>query len=150
MSFVLLNSGDKLLLNDGSSFVLLNAEALTTGVEISGSQAAQAFYDKRPVTKIPLEFRFRIKANTIKRITIELFGELLEMMTPDLIYSDKLRYSFQLPIVALRDKVGPALKRLHTKLELEAIVTKAQEDPNAFLYQFAALLKKMEKKLGRN
>jgi len=146
LSFVLLNSGDKLLLNDGSSFVQLNA---SIGMSIIGTHSAQTIR-RHPEQLFKVKFTFILKGKTLRRITIEFLGEVIEKLLPELLYTDDLRYSFQLPITALRDKVAPAMKRFHQKMELESIIAQAESDPNEFLLTLATLIKKLEKRLDRD
>jgi len=145
LSFVLLNSGDRLLLNDGSSFVELNA---TIGMSIIGTHSTQSIL-RHPEQLFKVKFTFILKGKTLRRITIEFLGEVIEKLLPELLYTNDLRYSFQIPITALRDKVGPAMKRFHDKLELESIINQAENDPNEFLLTLATLIKRMENKLNK-
>jgi len=147
MSFVLLNSGDKLLLNSGDG-VLLNG--ITIGMQIIGTHPTQQTIQRKPEQLYKVQFTFWLKSKLLRRVTLELLGEVIEKLKPGLLYTNDLRYSFQLPITALRDKVAPALKRFHQKMELESIIAQAENDPNEFLLSLASLIKKMEKKLDRD
>jgi len=145
LSFVLLNSGDKLLLNSGDG-VLLNG--ITIGMQILGTHPGVSVL-RKPEQLFKVRFTFILKGKTLKRVTLELLGEVIEKLKPGLLYSNELRYSFQFPVTSLRDKVSPALKRWTTKLELEAIIEQAENNPNEFLLSLATLIKKMEKTLDR-
>jgi len=130
-NFLVLNDGtSKVLLNDGSSAVLLNG--ITIGMQIIGVHPGQDFI-RRPELKIPVEFTFWLKSKLLRRVRLELLGEVIEKLKPGLLYTNDLRYSFQLPMATLRDKVAPALKRWTTKLELEAIIEQAENNPHEFL-----------------
>jgi len=68
-SVVLLNSGSKVLLNDGTSFVLLNDKE--PGVHTVGTHA-QPLIGPRPEQLIPVEFSFILKACLITKTLLKI------------------------------------------------------------------------------
>lgn len=79
---LLLNDGSSfVLLNDGTSVVLLNSEVGVGGLTLSGTHAGVALIGPRPEQLIPTEFTFRLKSclitNTGFRICVKSTLEVL-------------------------------------------------------------------------
>ena len=120
MSFLLLNSGDKVLLNDGSSAVLLNSEDVQAGLTISGQHSNQSLYVKSPEILSPVEFTFRIKAGIIK---LEWFAEAIWNKLSVCSFDSRiLKEAFVLePINKLQFKLKKIKETLERQYKLETV-----------------------------
>ncbi len=113
MSFLLLNSGDKVLLNDGSSAVLLNGPR--EGITISGTHSG--IYTNKSVKKVKVRFTFHLLAGIIP---LKLFSEAtFAKLAPYSFDSKMLREAFVLPIAKLQFRMKSIRKKLQKEYELE-------------------------------
>jgi len=84
-------------------------------VKIHGFHATQQTIKKRKTQLIPVSFTFKLKANIIKKIHVQLlnFGDQLR---PKGMYTDAIRNSFKIPLTDL----GLKLNQLGKQLKKEA------------------------------
>ena len=148
MSFVLLNDGTSfLLLNDGSSKVELNDAGV--GLSLIGTHSTQQVWDRSPELKIPVEFTFRLKANTILRGVVNIL-RFEHLLNPKGLYTTKLSESFKIPLTEAMKKIKPILEHLHRKAELENLIREAANDPGLILVSyFKSILKTVNEKLSK-
>ena len=113
---LLKNDNGFIVLNDGTSQILLNAHTAVSGVTIEGTHAT--IIKKRRTKLINVEFTFWLISSLVKRIEINLldFGEKLN---PYGIWNDKMRKSFVLPLTELRQKLKQFSKAQWCKLAHE-------------------------------
>lgn len=123
-----------LLLNDGTSAVLLNdgthvlLNAHEPGVEIRGTHAVQqTIQRRRKVQLIPVSFSFQIIANTIPRVIIQLIN-IGKVLSPKGIYSEELRNSFRLPLTDLKQKLDKLAKYSYIESAVSHFVDEYLED----------------------
>ncbi len=138
---VLLNDGSSfVLLNDGSSVVLLNSETVVAqpGLSLSGTHATQAYYSGTEQLH-PLDFVFIIKASTTRKLKLSVgvkasFLSNVKSKATSLSSSIlvETKYPFKLKSLLLkpiREKIGlRATLFKHYTLSLKLNTRKARED----------------------
>jgi len=127
MSILLLNTGDKVLLNDGTSNVLLNVQDAQTGITISGTHASIQTQN-RPEVILQVEFSFRIKAGIIAQ---KLFSQAtLEKLSPISYSSKTLHDAFILPISKMQFNLKHFIKTMeeqYPELSFDSLLEMATE-----------------------
>jgi len=149
---------DSIVLNDGTSFLLLNngdhilLNEHVDEIKIHGIHATQKTVQRRKTKLIPVSFTFKLKANTLRKIHVHLtdFGEMLRAKG---IYTDSVRNSFKIPLTDLRLKLKQFEKQLKkearehlntTIIELRESIVKDED----FVLDFV-LLKWLNRKIKR-
>jgi len=119
------NDGGLILLNDGSSCILLNDPQ----VIIAGIHATQQTIQRRRKTQqlIPVEFSFQIIARTIPRIIIHLVA-IGKILSPKGNYTENLRDSFRLQITDMKTTLVKLSKYNYMESIVEYFVDNHLED----------------------
>ena len=119
MPVILLNSGDKVLSNDGSSFFLLNG--LAQGLTLIGTHATAALYRTKEQL-ITVDYTIRLIASTVPM----KFHEMLKFshtLSPTGIYNDAIRDSLMLHTGSLKEALAKYVKYV---LRLEKLTKMAE------------------------
>lgn len=146
----LLNSGDFLVLNDGTSTLLMNEHV--DEIKIHGVHSTQRTVQRRKAQLIPVSFTFKLKANTIRKIHVHLTN-FAEQLRPHGVYTDAIRNSFKIPLTDLRLKLNQLGKQLkkEAKEQLNVSIIELRESivkDEDFVLDFV-LLKWLNRKIKR-
>jgi len=135
----LLEDGGKWLLEDGTGVFLLEDQS-DPGVHLINTiqhQRADPYLPSKD-RKIPVEFTFQILANTISRVKLKL-TDFKEKLSPNNIYTDKLRESLKIPVTDLKKKISKPFKELGFRAILEGF------DKDDWMQMCRELLRRMKK-----